>query len=95
MFRVVAGVFAVCGILGLAFRPIKAIRVERQVQFGQVSQMTSTCGSNTVLRTRPKLLCVTSCRVDHFGSRPALNASAEHVFLFDLALKINDFIQGA
>ncbi|KAH1022672.1 hypothetical protein HUJ04_012042 [Dendroctonus ponderosae] len=41
VFRMVAGVFAVCAVVGLVLKPIKAVRVERTVQFGQVSQRTS------------------------------------------------------
>ncbi|KAH1022673.1 hypothetical protein HUJ04_012042 [Dendroctonus ponderosae] len=52
VFRMVAGVFAVCAVVGLVLKPIKAVRVERTVQFGQVSQRTSMCGSRLVFHSR-------------------------------------------
>ncbi|XP_050296630.1 uncharacterized protein LOC126736356 isoform X2 [Anthonomus grandis grandis] len=44
-FKYIGGIFFLCGLMGLAFKPIKAKKIEKVVQFGEVSRMPS---SNTM-----------------------------------------------
>lgn len=43
IFRIIAVVIAICGLLGLTYKPIKATKVEKAVQFGDVSIASYEC----------------------------------------------------
>ncbi|KAL1491784.1 hypothetical protein ABEB36_012329 [Hypothenemus hampei] len=51
-FRIIGGMLGICGISGLVYKPIKATKVEKIVQFGEVSQIHSSYTVNNEVEVK-------------------------------------------